>query len=144
MTPCEDLARAARARLADARALLSKRRHDAAIYLCGYAVEIALKVRICRTLKWAEFPSTAREFEREGLRSFQTHSLGNLVKLSGVESHVKSHYMAEWPTVGKWDPEARHAPGGSATRQEADFVQFRPRIDSTGWKVTPFRRETRR
>jgi len=34
---------------------------DGATYLCGYAVEVALKFRICLTLNWPEFPSTGGE-----------------------------------------------------------------------------------
>lgn len=46
------------ARLRDAEVLLKARRFDGAVYLCGDAVEIALKARICRTLDWVEFPQT--------------------------------------------------------------------------------------
>ena len=60
----------ARARIEDAKALLTAGRFDGATYLCGYAVEIALKARICRTLNWTEFPSTGSEFQ--AYRSFQT------------------------------------------------------------------------
>ena len=45
-----DLASLARARLSDAEALRLARRYDSALYLCGYAVELQLKVAICRTL----------------------------------------------------------------------------------------------
>lgn len=37
-------------RLADAEALFSACRYDGAIYLCGYAVELKIKAKICRTL----------------------------------------------------------------------------------------------
>lgn len=46
-----DLTSTARAHLADARLLARNGRYDGAVYVCGYAVEIALKARICRTLK---------------------------------------------------------------------------------------------
>jgi HEPN domain-containing protein len=58
-----DLIKIARARLRDAEVLYRSRRYDGAIYLCGYAVEIALKVRICRTLSWPGYPSTGGEFQ---------------------------------------------------------------------------------
>lgn len=44
------LTKIARARIEDAKVLVHSKRYDGAVYLCGYAVEIALKVRICRTL----------------------------------------------------------------------------------------------
>jgi HEPN domain-containing protein len=42
-----DVEEIARARLQDADILLTSERYDGAIYLCGYAVELALKARIC-------------------------------------------------------------------------------------------------
>jgi hypothetical protein len=74
MTTKYDLRAIARARLRDAQALLAAKRFDAASYLCGYAVEIALKARICKTLGWDGFPQTAKEFR--GFQSVKTHDLG--------------------------------------------------------------------
>jgi HEPN domain len=77
----------ARARLRDAEALLIAGRYDGSVYLCGYAVEIALKARVCRALKWDGFPSTNKEFE--GYYSFRTHNLDVLLHLSGAEVKMK-------------------------------------------------------
>lgn len=57
-----DLKKIAQARIEDGEVLLSSNRYDGAVYLCGYAVEIALKERICRTLGWPGYPSMRREF----------------------------------------------------------------------------------
>jgi hypothetical protein len=43
--PVAELDKLAKARLDDARALLAANRFDGATYLCGYAVELALKAR---------------------------------------------------------------------------------------------------
>jgi hypothetical protein len=51
MIPVAELDRLARARLEDAKALLAATRYDGAVYLCGYAVEVALKARTCRAIK---------------------------------------------------------------------------------------------
>jgi hypothetical protein len=69
MIPRRELRRLAFARLKDARALYAAGRYDAALYLCGYAVEIALKARICRTLRWEGFPQTRKQFR--ALRQLQ-------------------------------------------------------------------------
>ena len=50
------------ARLEDAQALFDAGHYDGVVYLCGYAVELALKARICETLDWDGYPSTNREF----------------------------------------------------------------------------------
>jgi HEPN domain len=107
----------ARARLRDAEALLAAGRYDGSVYLCGYAVEISLKARICRTLKWPGFPSTNKEFE--GYHSFRTHNLDVLLHLSGVEVKIKTKHVFEWSVVAEWEPEARYRPIGSTTFADA-------------------------
>jgi len=62
MTTKNELRTLARARLKDAQILFTAKRYDAATYLCGYAVELALKARICQTLGWTFFPETNKEF----------------------------------------------------------------------------------
>jgi hypothetical protein len=91
------LKRIARARLKDAEVLCRNRRYDGARYLCGYSIELALKSRICRTLKWKEFPEEANEFQ--GLTSLKTHNLDILLRLSGVEEKIKTNYMVDWSIV---------------------------------------------
>ncbi len=86
------------------------------MYLCGYAVEIALKARICKTLKWSGFPSSGKEFEN--YKSFQTHDLDVLLTLSGVEARIKGNYFGEWSAVAMWDSNARYKQVGSAQRKD--------------------------
>ncbi|MBS1789482.1 MAG: HEPN domain-containing protein [Acidobacteria bacterium] len=92
-----ELNRIAKGRLKDANVLFNAGRYDGAIYLCGYAVETALKARICSTLKWPGFPSTRREFE--GYQSFRTHDLEVLLHLSGAEEKIKTKHFVEWSIV---------------------------------------------
>lgn len=58
-----ELLKIAEARLKDAEVLFHSKRYDGAIYLCGYAVEVALKARICSTLHWYGYPMTSNEFK---------------------------------------------------------------------------------
>jgi HEPN domain-containing protein len=96
----------ARGKLRDAQALLKTGRYDTAYYICGYAVELALKARICRSLKWEDYPRTAGEFS--ALQSFKTHSLVVLLHLSGIEARVRTNYAAQWSIVSVWNPEDRY------------------------------------
>lgn len=107
----------ARARLRDAQVLLRAKRFDGAFYLCGYAVELALKARICRTLRWSGFPETAQDFK--GLQSVRTHDLEILLRFSGVEARVKAAHLAEWSVVLGWNPEKRYQAIGQSTQQQA-------------------------
>lgn len=115
-----DLRRLARDRLKDASALIRGKRYDGAFYLCGYAVEVALKARICQTLKWAGFPETRREFQ--DFSTFRTHDLDLLLSLSGIDARIKAQFLPEWLIVVAWNPEIRYRASGSLTQQEAEVM----------------------
>lgn len=120
MIPVAELGRIAHARLEDAKALLAASRYDGAIYVCGYAVEVALKARICRTLNWPEFPSTRGEFQ--AYKSFQTHELDVLLRLSGQEQNIKQHHFAKWNAVAVWKAESRYNVVGTAQQSDAEAM----------------------
>ncbi|NBB32086.1 hypothetical protein [Cellulophaga sp. BC115SP] len=94
-------------RIEDAQVLYDGGRYNGSYYLCGYAVEIALKYSICSVLNWDGFPSTSREFESK--KSLKTHSLDDLLAFTGKEILVKSTHMADWSVVNNWNPENRYS-----------------------------------
>jgi hypothetical protein len=116
----KDIKVLAKARLRDAQVLLRGKRYEGAIYLCGYAVELALKARICQTLGWTGYPSTNPEFNE--YRSFKTHDLDVLLHLSGIEGKIKSHLLADWSAVAQWNPESRYNPIGKAKPADATLM----------------------
>lgn len=127
MIAANELRSIARARLRDAQVLLRAKRFDGAFHRCGYSVEVALKARICRTLKWAGFPDAAQDFK--GMQSLKTHDLEILLRLSGVEARVKAKQLAEWSAVLDWTPDRRYQPIGKSTQQEAtDIVTAAKRL----------------
>ena len=79
---------------------------------------MALKARICQTLRWAGFPETQQEFK--GLGSVKTHDLEILLKFSGIEGGIKKAHFAPWSVVLDWDPEKRYQRTGQSTEQEAN------------------------
>jgi len=120
MITVAELDRIAHARLEDAKVLFAAARYDGAAYVCGYAVEIALKARICRTLNWSEFPQTNGEFD--AYRSFRTHELGVLLRLSGRETVVKQQHFAWWNAVAVWNVESRYNVIGTLHQADADAM----------------------
>ena len=113
------LKKLARSRLQESEILFSHGKYDAAVYLCGYAVELALKARICKTLKWSQFPAASIK----NPQTFKTHHLETLLGLSGIEDKVKLTYHAEWTMITqtiKWDPEIRYDKIGSQNRIDAE------------------------
>ena len=116
MIHVDELDNIARARLDDAAVLLAAGRFDGATYLCGYAIELARKARICRTLNWSGFPSTGGEFQ--AYRSFQTHELEILLHLSGQEARVRQNHFEIWSSVGVWKVESRYNLVGTARQSD--------------------------
>ena len=110
----------ARGRLEDARILLASNRYDGSIYLCGYAVEMALKARICETLGWEGYPSTSSEFRE--YQTFRTHNLDVLLRLSGIRNAVLTGALTDWSIVARWDPEIRYSPIGTASENMAQSM----------------------
>ncbi len=120
MIDTKELRKIARTRLKDADILLGSRRYDGAIYLCGYAIELVLKARICQTLKWSGYPSTNTEFR--DYKSFKTHDLDVLLHLTGREQQIKTKFFAEWSAVAEWNPTARYQPIGTAKSPDAELM----------------------
>lgn len=94
-------------RLEDAKVLFEAKRYEGAVYICGYANELALKRRICLTLGWTEYPDDGKGSDK--YKSFKTHELEILLHLSGFENQIKSSYFAEWSIVVSWKPEMRYS-----------------------------------
>ncbi len=120
MIPTKDLRKTVKSHLKDSEILFRNRRYDRSIYLCGYAVEIGLKLRICKTLRWSGFPENSKEFSN--LTSFRTHNLDVLLQLSGKETDVKSSHLADWSIVAQWDPEVRYRIAQNAKRSDSQSM----------------------
>jgi hypothetical protein len=117
MLTAADLRTIAQARIDDANVLFTSSRFDGAGYICGYAIELALKARICDTLNWPGYPANSNEFKN--LQSFKTHNLDVLLSLSGREQTIKQNNFADWSIVCAWNPEARYSTIGAITSADA-------------------------
>jgi hypothetical protein len=98
-------------RLADAQALFDAGRHAWAIATALYALEIRLKVLICKRLDVPDLP-----------KAFETHDLDSLLLLAGLSKRIEKKQCPEREgQLGK-DPQA----GGDAQRDE---IPARRRLD---------------
>lgn len=114
MITTKDLKLLATARLADSEMLYLQHRYDAASYLCGYVVELALKARVCKTLKWPGFPETNKEFQ--GYQCLKTHDLAILLDFSGIKPKIQTQCSAQWFIISSWSPEDRYQLVGSFSK----------------------------
>jgi len=103
-----DLQKMAEERVADAAALLAAERFQAAYYLCGYAIECALKACIARKTREFDFP------DRKLANDSYVHDLEKLLKVAGIELLLEEDgrqngvFAANWVTVQDWSEASRY------------------------------------
>ena len=110
-------------RVNDANVLIKNRRFPASVYMAGYAIEIALKYKICRSLQFRQgFPETKQELNTYlttinqpnvqpliiQLGDIRNHDLNKLLFYSGEELKIKNNFFTEWTIVAQWTPENRY------------------------------------
>ena len=110
MISSQELNKISKARIRDAKILLRNKSYEGSLYVCGYAIELALKAVICSYLHLSGIPHTSEEFSN--IAKIKTHNLEELLKLvpSHVSTKIKSTYLADWSVVLLWNPEMRYAP----------------------------------
>lgn len=111
-------------KLKDADVLIANRRYASAIYIAGYAIELALKLKVCKIFKFVQgFPENKAEFifyqnsvKSQSLlagtitqiKDIRNHDLNKLLFYSGVEYQLRLNFLNEWNLVVGWDPEMRY------------------------------------
>jgi HEPN domain-containing protein len=123
-----DLQRMADERVADTAALLAAGRFQAAYYLCGYAVEFALKACIARQFREFDFP------DRKVVNDSYVHDLTKLLNVSRLaqlhrdEADRNESFAANWGIVQAWSEASRY---NAAITEDAATVLFRAVSDPT-------------
>ncbi len=97
-----DFNHVAKERFEDAKALRAAGRFAGAIYLCGYAIECALKASICQHQQWAEYKLDP------DYRLMKTHSFEFLISFSGKEAEIRKNLITEWTVLKEWGPDWRY------------------------------------
>jgi HEPN domain-containing protein len=107
------LQRLAKERLKDAKALLGRKRWSGAYYLCGYAIECALKACLLRYLGESEAVFGDRDDLRE-LAKCWTHDVVALVDLAGLRAELEADCGANalfkkfWLVTKAWKETSRY------------------------------------
>ena len=123
-------------RLDEADDLIRIGRIDAAFYLAGYSVEMALKAAICRTLDQPDFYKPDRTLKGSRLvqdkvfREFKTHNYSDLLVLSGLSNKLddarKTDFTLDsaWKLIErlKWSENDRYEIGRVTPTEALNFV----------------------
>src|SRR5437660_586813 len=109
-------------RVADASALLDAERYQAAYYLCGYAIECALKACIAKQIREFDFP------DRKLINDSYVHNLEKLLKVAGIERLLQEEegrnglFAENWAMVKDWSEASRYNAGITATEASVLFL----------------------
>ena len=88
--------------------MLSNGNYSGAYYLCGYAVECALKSCISKKINQSEIP------DKKFINDCYTHNLKDLVKLAGLENarnvleRNDANFAASWAITKDWNETGRY------------------------------------
>ncbi|RPI17576.1 MAG: HEPN domain-containing protein [Ignavibacteriae bacterium] len=103
-----DLQKISKIRLKEARELLHTGNYNGAYYLCGYAIECALKSCIAKKTNKYDFPD-----KKLANKSF-THELRTLMDIAGLsvqfenEKSTNVNFSAKWLVVKDWNEDSRY------------------------------------
>lgn len=110
-------------RFKEVKILYQNNLFDGAKYLAGYAVETALKARVCKILD-SDYPETG-----EISKSFLTHKFDTLVKLGGLQKTLDNelssnvNFKTNWSLATSWSEILRYNPIGTSTKTDvADII----------------------
>ena len=132
----KDFQKIAELRLKEAKTLYKAGLYDGTVYLCGYAVEAALKARICRHLQMKEYLDSG---DMKGI--FLSHDFDRLLLLSGLSNKINlankknAKLFQHWSILTSWTPEARYFPVGTSDKKYAKNMLYALEHKSDGFLV---------
>jgi len=103
-----DFQQLALARLAEAECLINNGHYSGAYYLCGYAVECALKAGIAKLTRLHDFPDKKRTLDS------YTHDLNTLLIAADLKAALDKEAARDkafrdyWLTVKAWSEQSRY------------------------------------
>lgn len=104
----KDFQRIAHMRLQEADVLLRSRNYSGAYYLCGYAVECALKACIAKRVKRYEFPDRRTVNLSYSHDSEQLASVADLAGELDLQKATDPDFDLNWTVVKDWSEESRY------------------------------------
>jgi hypothetical protein len=103
-----DFQKLSRIRVVEAKALLDVGQYSGAYYLCGYAVECAIKACIAKQTGKHDFPDKQRVIDS------WSHDFNKLVTAAGLQASLEleiqgdAEFGPNWKTVKSWSEQSRY------------------------------------
>lgn len=112
-------------KLSDAEFLFDNKRFESAYYIGGYAVELLLKARVCKTLGIDDFFLFKLKSSDSLYKPYKVHDLFQLLILSGLyrdfEHELKNpNFKQSWSLISQWNEGTRYL----TTKNEIDVKDF--------------------
>lgn len=134
-----DIEQLSRNKFADAVFLLQGERYDSAYYLAGYAIELLLKARVCKTLGIEDFFDfgniNKKRLKNEPTltKPYKVHDFEQLLILSGIYPDFERTlrgpvFKGHWSVVSKWNEDSRYLSGGTKADTENFITSVRESI----------------
>lgn len=98
----------------DAKLLNENGRFANSIYLCGYCVELSLKLAITRKLNWPKYKTEGK------FKFLKTHDFDLLVAFTGDEPRIKR--IPSWSVVMLWNEHKRYEDPAIANKNDSDSM----------------------
>lgn len=121
-----DIQTLAALKLKEAECLLKSGFFDGAFYLGGYAVELLLKAKVCKTLDIDDFFAFNLTARKELYKPYKVHDYEELLILSGLYKEFTAAqsdvtFKGHWSVVRNWSEGARYLTG-KTEKDAKDFL----------------------
>ena len=123
-----DIQALADVKLKEAECLFNNGFYNGAYYLGGYAVELLLKAKVCKTLKIDDFFASkgSKPGKPEMYKQFRVHDYTQLLILSGIYPDFEAElanvaFKKHWSLVSAWNEGTRYLTEKTSTDAQ-DFL----------------------
>lgn len=126
-----DIETLADGKLKEAYCLFDNNFFDGAYYIAGYAVELLLKAKVCKTLGIPNFfLFDTKKAKAETYKPFKAHDYSQLLVLSGIYSDLDSElnknvvFKGHWSIVTSWNQGSRYLTGKTQAEVKSFLISI--------------------
>ena len=113
----EEIENLAWIKIGEANCLFEHEFFDGAYYMGGYAIELLLKAKVCKTLGISDFFLFQKGSRPEAFKPYKVHDYEQLLILSGLYTdfqkalNEEKDFKIHWSIVSEWSEKYRYLTG---------------------------------